>query len=389
MRSLVPPGRVVGLDVARCLALVGMIATHALVSSTPDGGVTLVQQIAGGRASALFAVLAGVSLALMTGGRSPLTGRARLGGAAGLVVRAAIVFVIGLFLGSLDTTIAVILSYYGLLFLLGTAFIGFGARSLALLAAAWCVLAPALSHVLRADLPPTSYASPSLAGLFSDPSGLLTELLFTGYYPAVPWLTYLLAGMAVGRLDLRRAGTAIRLVALGAVLAVAAPLVSGALTDRPGVRAILRGSLDAIPHEGGLADTLEHGLYGVTPTQSWWWLATGAPHSATPFDLAATGGAALLVIGACLMLTRLLPSVWAVLFGAGTMTLSLYSLHVVLRTPSFWPEDNVATFTLHVATVLVIGAIFRLLGRSGPLEQATAVAAGAMRRRVAGSDRQR
>ena len=30
-------GRLVGLDVARCLALLGMVATHVLDARTPDG----------------------------------------------------------------------------------------------------------------------------------------------------------------------------------------------------------------------------------------------------------------------------------------------------------------------------------------------------------------
>jgi len=382
-RGVVPPGRVVGLDVARCLALVGMIATHALVASTTDGGVTLVQSVAGGRASALFAVLAGVSMALMSGGTHPLHGRARAGVSAGLAVRALIVAAIGLVLGSLDTTIAIILTYYGVLFALGIAFIGLGARSLALLATVWCVAAPAVSHLLRPALPAPSYDSPTFA-MLGDPGSLLSELLFTGYYPAVPWLTYLLAGMAVGRLDLRRAGTALRLLVLGVAVAVVADVVSGLLVDRPGVRATLARTLTG-PHEpGGLADSLEHGLYGTTPTGSWWWLATGAPHTATPFDLAHTVGSALAVIGACLLLTRVLPAVWAVVFGAGAMTLSLYTLHVVMRTPSLLPDDDVETFTTHVVVVLVVGAAFRLAGRSGPLERMTALAAGAARRRVSG-----
>lgn len=379
-----PAGRVVGLDVARYLALVGMIATHALVSTTPDGGVTLVQQVAGGRASALFAVLAGVSTALMTGGRTPLRGRARTAAATGLAVRAVIVFAIGLFLGSLDTTIAVILSYYGLLFLLGTLFLGLGARSLALLAVAWAVASPLVSHAVRPELPATTYDSPTLAGLLDHPGGLLAELLFTGYYPAFTWLTYLLAGMAVGRLDLRRLGTATRLLAIGAVAAVGTRLLSDWLVDDSSVLRALRRTLDEVPHQpGGLRDSLEHGLYGSTPTGSGWWLVTGAPHSGTPFDLVHTAGSALVVISLCLLVTRVAAPVWAVVLGAGAMTLTLYTLHVILRTPTFWPDDDPATFWLHVVVVTVIGAGFRLAGRSGPLEKATAVVAGRARQAVA------
>ena len=63
---------------ARCLALLGMVATHVLDSHQADGDLALAQAVAGGRASALFAVLAGVTLALMTGGREPVRGRERL-----------------------------------------------------------------------------------------------------------------------------------------------------------------------------------------------------------------------------------------------------------------------------------------------------------------------
>ena len=59
----------------------------------------------------------------------------------------------------------------------------------------------------------------------------------------------------------------------------------------------------------------------------------------------------------------------AVLFGAGTMTLSLYSLHVVLCTPDFWPPDTGA-YGWHVLVLLAIGAVFVAWGRRGPLEYA-------------------
>ena len=57
--------RLVGLDVARCLALLGMVAAHVLDERSPDGTLTRTSWLVDGRASALFAVLAGVSLVLM------------------------------------------------------------------------------------------------------------------------------------------------------------------------------------------------------------------------------------------------------------------------------------------------------------------------------------
>lgn len=354
--------RIVGVDVARCLALVGMIATHAL-PPFDEHGVTAVQQVAGGRSSALFAVLAGVSMALMSGGPTPVRGVERRRVAVRLATRAGLVAFLGLLLGMLPTTIAVILTYYGVLFLLGIPFLGLSARGLALCSVGWTIVVPVLSQAVRPLLPPPTGTSPT-PELLVRPWQLLTELTFTGFYPAVPWTAYLLAGMAVGRLDLRRTRTGVDLVWIGAAAAGLSWAASTLVVGLPHVWGALESGYDG----ASLADDLTHGLHGTTPTDTWWWLAVHAPHSGTPFDLAHTIGSALLVLGGCLLLCRLVPTVLAVVFGAGAMTLTLYSLHVALRTPAFWPDDNLPTFLLHVAVVVVIGAAYRLAGRSGPLE---------------------
>ncbi|MGY2062520.1 heparan-alpha-glucosaminide N-acetyltransferase domain-containing protein, partial [Nocardia gipuzkoensis] len=59
--------RLIGVDAARGLALIGMMAVHVLPDATDDGDPTWSFTLFGGRASALFAVLAGVSVALLTG----------------------------------------------------------------------------------------------------------------------------------------------------------------------------------------------------------------------------------------------------------------------------------------------------------------------------------
>ena len=58
--------RLAGVDAARGLAVLGMVAVHVLPTDDRDGQLTLPEAIAGGRSSAAFAVLAGVGVALAT-----------------------------------------------------------------------------------------------------------------------------------------------------------------------------------------------------------------------------------------------------------------------------------------------------------------------------------
>ena len=188
---------------------------------------------------------------------------------------------------------------------------------------------------MRPSLPERSFASPTFDQLVDDPGGLLAELTFTGYYPAVPWLAYVLVGMAVGRLDLTSRRTAGLLAAGGAVAAVLATVVSRALTARPAVQeALLTDPPAPDVDAAALLDRISAGLPGTTPTDgAWQWLLVVAPHTATPFDLRRRSARRSSSSGcACWPWTLVGPAgrrTAAIFFGAGTMTLTLYSVHVV------------------------------------------------------------
>ncbi len=118
--ALVPAGgssaRVIGVDVARGLALLGMIAVHIFDTLHGNNTPSKTQQVMAGHALATFVLLAGVSLTFIT--RRSRTGSV-LPDAAALTTRALIITLIGLALNSaLDPDIEVILPYYGLMFLL-------------------------------------------------------------------------------------------------------------------------------------------------------------------------------------------------------------------------------------------------------------------------------
>src|SRR4051794_11725424 len=85
-------GRLVGIDIARGVAILGMLITHVTEGSDVAGAF----EVFAGRSMALFALLAGVSLALLSGGSQPVRGLALRQAMVRIAVRAALVFVVGL-----------------------------------------------------------------------------------------------------------------------------------------------------------------------------------------------------------------------------------------------------------------------------------------------------
>ncbi|WP_300015638.1 heparan-alpha-glucosaminide N-acetyltransferase domain-containing protein [Pseudonocardia sp.] len=346
-----PRDRLLGVDAARAVALVGMFSTHTLPLRAPDGSESWTGLLADGRSSALFAVLAGVGVALST--PRPPDARAHLAAGAGLLVRGVLVGLLGLTLVGLDPPVAVILAYYGLLFVIAIPLLRLPAAALGFGAVLVGIGMPFLSHLLRTGLPDGPGEQAGLAAL-AEPGDLLVTLALTGYYPVLPWTAYLLAGMAVGRLDLRRVRVAVALLVGGGLLAAVAAAVSAVLVRDAG--------LDRVE--------MLRRQYGSTPTDTWWWLAVDIPHSGTPFDLVHTIGTALAVLGLMLLLAHVSRALVWVPAAVGAIPLTLYTLHVVLLAAYPAEGDGRGTVLLaHLAGALVIGVGLRAAGRRGPLER--------------------
>ncbi|WP_166659684.1 heparan-alpha-glucosaminide N-acetyltransferase domain-containing protein [Actinomycetospora succinea] len=370
--------RVRGIDAARGLALLGMIAVHTLPTSE-NGELTTVGLLAGGTSAALFGVLVGLSVALLTGRRRvDLRGGSFRSHALRLAVRGLAVGVLGLALGEAALgDVDIILTYYGVLFLLAVPLILLPTRGLFALGAALAVVAPVTSHLVRTSMPPAELIDPSFTALVTDPAGLVGTLFFTGAYPIWPWLTYLCVGLAVGRLSLTRTRTAAVLAGSGVLLVVVAAVVSHlALVTAGGLGQILANP--GLPTEE-LQAALTEGPNGVTPATTWWWLAVDTAHSSTPLDLARTVGTSLAVLGAMLLLDRALAhggaATWARVVGAvrsplaaaGAMTLTFYTLHVVVvgLAPTAEPWT---LYLVQITVALLVGLLWqRFVGR-GPLE---------------------
>jgi hypothetical protein len=358
-----------------------MMATHLLPTFEADADLTptWIGLTFSGRASALFAVLAGVGLALSTGKQVPPEGTALNAARRGVALRALVIAAVGLSLGGLEVNLAIILVHYALLFLCVLPFLGLQLKALCAWSSAWIVLSPVLAYLLRPWLmaanPPLHLGhNPSWEDL-STPLPLLGDLFLTGYYPAFQWLAYLLVGLVIGRLPLTKAMVPILLLTGGTAVAALAKVLGTAAMETWGGRAALEEVLNAPDYP--LDSVLQVNLTGIRQEGSWWWLASAAPHSGTPLDLAHTSGVAAAVVGACLLLGRLADwldlDLLLPLRGAGAMTLTLYSAHVWVVSglylkplPAGWTEDGM--YVAHAGIAIIVGTVFVLLKWRGPLE---------------------
>ncbi|WP_411376051.1 heparan-alpha-glucosaminide N-acetyltransferase domain-containing protein [Arthrobacter sp. MPF02] len=373
--------RLHGIDAARGVALLGMMATHLLPTfeSNADLTPTWVGLTFSGRAAALFAVLAGVGLALSTGRNKPLSGSDLSAARRGVALRALVIAAVGLALGGLEVNLAIILVHYAVLFLCVLPFLGMGLKQLCAWAGGWILASPVLAYLLRPWLlaaePPLKLGHNPKWEDLGTPARLLSDLFFTGYYPVVQWMTYLLVGLVIGRLVLTRALVPVVLLAAGTVVAAAAKTLGVTAMESWGGRAALEAVLDSPGYP--LHSVLQVNLTGIPQEGSWWWLASAAPHSGTSLDLLHTSGVAAAVIGLCLFLGRLAEWVDLDLLlplrGAGAMTLSLYTVHVWVVSgfylkplPAGWTEEGM--YFAQAATAIIVGMVFVLLKWRGPLE---------------------
>ena len=372
--------RLGGVDAARGVALLGMASVHVFPRTGDDGSQTLAYLLASGRAAALFAVLAGVGVALLTGGRRPLRGAARARTAVALVVRGLVVGLVGLLLAELETRVAVILAYYAVLFVVAVPLLGLGPRRLAALGLTVALVAPFVSLAVRDDLPRSPTSSPTLDTLLQEPGQLLSTLTITGYYPVLGWTAYLCAGLAAGRLALGSRKVAAYLLGGGVLLAGVATAASWLLLgplggqDRIGRASGLRGA--------ELERAVDALRPGNVPTTTPWWLATDAAHTTTPPDLLHTTGTALAVLGLALLVVPLAPRLLAPLAAAGSMPLSLYSLHLLVLS-AFADADPLRLWGTQAVLALVLATLWRRYVGRGPLELPLA----AVTRRIRGTGR--
>lgn len=297
----------------------------------------------------LFVLLAGVSVALLTGGARAYEGQRMRVARRRVAVRAGMLLGIGL---CISTFSASVLEYYAVLLLLLLPCTRLRPRSLALLSAAAVPTVTLYAawvtenHIewMRAEVPVglSVLVQPEHWG------GYLFALVSTGGgFQTVYGIPLALAGLAIGRLELRSATVQARMVFGGLGLAVTATIVT-----------VLA------PHVMMIGDTTDwRSLFQMPGPYS------GYATSAVGITLMI--GLALLLLGVLLpVLYRPLPRrlLWP-LAATGSMTMTWYAGHFVFL-DLIGPRTafSAVTFLAFIAAVVVLSTVWRSRFRRGPLE---------------------
>ena len=164
--------------------------------------------VADGRSSILFAVLAGVSIALVSGGASPIPRRQAATARIRMLARAGCIWLLGIALALTPVPVYVILPAYALLFLLAIPALRWAGHRRFRTAATIALIGPFIVHAANAS------------AWWETESGGYAATALGWHYPVPLWAAFIAAGMGIGRLRLDDWRVLIALLCSGTALAV-------------------------------------------------------------------------------------------------------------------------------------------------------------------------
>lgn len=399
-------GRLVGLDLARAIAIFGMFWAHVSPWEEHTGLAYVLNELPSGRSALLFALLAGISLAILTGRNIPYSGTDMLVAKLRIVGRAIGLFAIAALLELLEHPIAIILGFYALWFLIGLFFVRKTAKFLLIFGFASAVIGSTTAIVLQ-----------TLAFHFSVVGGyaaneLMMSGFVTGMYPGLSYLPVVIVGMGIGRLEVRTVKQQLRWLIAGVLLASISYATSWGLTAiQPPVTPPLDQAqpLTAQQEASSLRDyystqldIIDQLLPKTTTltTEEFWQLMstldtsslstttdvaeethltfsaaqfiTAEAHSNTPFEILGGIGVGIAIVMACMMLTQIPLAQFLLrpVIAAGAMPLTIYSAHIVAfaMTGEYFSYAGLVGVVWLVLPALVFAPLWLWKFKRGPLE---------------------
>lgn len=345
-------GRVVGLDMARGLAILGMFTAHMWFSV--QGPVSSVMAWSHGRSAPLFALLAGVSMGIMQQrlsrrfAGSPALSRRFYGEK--ILVRAAFLILLATLLSLINTRIMLILDNYGVWMVCALFLAGLSVP----------MQLGVIGLLLVAGIPLWHY----LNLLFLPPE--IGVVLGLNDYQMPTFLIYVLTGLILWRLGW--AGVTIRarrLQKYGAVIGLGtAGVIFGVGTA---VDSLRLGRFSQVLFGN---DTLS--IANPTPAQFWYQtLIYIAPHTDSVAETVANTAWCVGLTSLLLLAGSTFNRFFSPLAALGSMALTIYTLHVIWHAITFrlfgYP-GLIPSLIIMIVVFLLVASLWRLRFGKGPLE---------------------
>jgi uncharacterized membrane protein len=375
-------GRLLGIDVARAVAQLGMLITHYTYFDGSGGDLRGVTRFFNGKAMPLFVFLGGLGFTMLT--------RRAAHPVAQALARGGVLVVTGLLLVEHAPLIAVILQFYGVFFALGLLVRRLPGLWLLVLAVvtmlvggwSWLYLAPDRVR----------YGGWAGWETVADPRPLLIDILVSGSYPALPTFSFFLVGMWVGRQALGRRNVQVALLVAGLALAlvgfVGGEIVTRATTDRQELtHAISRDDGAAADRIAGRVERRGESRRdavrvvvrereradGTAPLARF---ADPVGHGKMPAWVIGATGWSLTVLGLCLLAYARWPRMLRPVALAGQLALTFYVLQALgLRwwytkewSKRYSYTGQLVACLLFFAVFVVLATIWRRFLSRGPLE---------------------
>lgn len=295
--------RLLALDAARGLAVAGMFVQHFALNQT--------NSFVSGNTMTLFILCSGISYSIMSQSKVEQgveTNKFR----SRVLARSVFIDLIGYMLLMLNGPFGMVLPAYAMLFILMLALVHYSARTLAV-----------VSGVLFWVSPPLMIIGLSI---FAD-TAILHDIA-GGPLSALAWAPVFIAGMAIGKMDLYKFGTAIKFVVTGLVILVPSKLIALFLLP------VLRQNCESFLLKLSSYKNMQVDPYATWPLNTqpiqWQMLFLDSPQSGAAFELLIGLGGALILLGLLLLIEHKYHVALNPFTGAGRVALTLYAAQFVL-----------------------------------------------------------
>lgn len=340
-------GRLIALDAARGIAVIGMFLQHFALNER--------NAFVAGNTTLLFVLCGGISYSIMAQRMKERGSDASIFRSK-MLARAIFVDIIGYLLIMLNTPYGIILPAYAAMFILALILVNRSTRVIIYTAVGLLLFAPPLM----------------ILGMSYFKGAYLLQDIAGGPMSALALAPAFVAGMAIARFNLTAKRIAITLAISGFIMLVIGKLLAAYvlpdLTTTFESWLVSKMDLNQAPPD-------EYAIWphNVTPPQMWHLLLQTAPHTASTFQTLIGLGIAFLVLGLTFLIPDSIKIVLTPFAAVGRVALTMYALQfiIVWVLTIFNIDYDLSKIPLNdllvIVITLVIGSIIARMP-NGPLE---------------------